>query len=205
VPLGVIAGVGAAIGGIGQLVGAFGGGSSGPSAGQVSSQQLQEQSAVFGEQQGFEAQLAALLKDPSSVTKLPGYQFNLEQGEGSLARQFIAAGYGGSGNMGAGLVKYGQDYASSAYQQQVQILSQLAGITAPSSPAALGGNALTGQSNQNQQMNNLLYQLGVLGGNQPYGGWNLFAAAGTPGSGGWTGGINPAWSGGQTPTITTSG
>ena len=193
-PLGVIAGVGAAAGGIAQLVNAFSG-PSGPSAGQISGQQSQEQATVFGEQQGFEQQLAALLKDPSSVTKLPGYQFQLGQGEQSLARQFIAASYGGSGNMGAGLIKYGQDYASNAYQQQVGILSQLAGITAPSSPAALGGNALTGQANQNAQMNNMLYQLGVLGGYQPFGGaqnaWNSvsnwFSGAGTPGAGGGDG------------------
>lgn len=190
-PLGVIgavagAGIAAATGGtiatgiaLGGLAGsaiasATGGFGGGPSAGGVSGQQSYEQSTVFGEQQGFEQQLAKLIQDPSSVTKLPGYSFNLGQGEEALFRGMNAQGYGGSGNLGGGLVKYGEDYAMSTYNQQVGILSQLAGITAPSSPAQLGGNALAGQQSQNQQMNNLLYQLGILGSG------GAFGSAGSP-------------------------
>src|SRR5208282_2868284 len=38
-----------------------------------------ESSTIFGEQQGYEAQLNKLIANPSSVTSLPGYQFNLSQ------------------------------------------------------------------------------------------------------------------------------
>lgn len=192
---------GIALGGLagGALATATGGLGGGPSAGSVSGTQNFEQQTIFGEQQGFEQQLQKLISDPSSVTKTPGYQFNFGQGEEALFRGMNAQGYGGSGNLGGALVKYGQDYATNTYNQQVAILSQLAGITAPSSPAQLGGNALAGQQNQNQQMNNLLYQLGILGGG------GAFGSAGTSGGAGGIFGGMFGGSGGGTAGVSSPG
>jgi hypothetical protein len=172
VPLGIVSGVVGVAAGLNSLFGG-GGGGSGPSSGQVSQQQLQEQATVFGEQQGFEQQLYNLIKNPSSVTSLPGYSFFKQQGQDSLVRSGAAGGYLGSGNLGAGLVKYGQDYASNFYNQQVGVLAQLAGLAV--NPASYGSAATTGAANQTQQFNNLMYQLGALGGTigstySPFGG-----------------------------------
>lgn len=154
----------------------------------VANQQEYQSSVIFGEQQGFEQQLRHLLDNPQDVTKLPGYQFNFDQGASALSRQFAASGLRGSGNMGAGLVKYGQDYASNAYLQQANLLASLSGITAASSPSqggAVAGDVTT--SNNRLQMantNNMLSELGILGGmfGKTGGGWG--GSAGGVGTGG---------------------
>lgn len=84
---------------------------------------------LFGEQQGFEQQLEALMKDPGSVKDLPGYKFQFDQGTQAVARQMAASGFGGSGNEAIALTQYGQGFAENAYQQQAQLLAQLSGLT----------------------------------------------------------------------------
>ncbi len=67
----------------------------------------------------FAAQLSDLMKDPSSVTKYPGYDAGLQAVERKMASQ----GYNGSGNMMTALQKYGGDF----FDQAVGRLSGLAG------------------------------------------------------------------------------
>jgi hypothetical protein len=123
-----------------------------------------EQQTIFAEQQNYEQQLEKLIADPSSVTKLPGYEFQLGQGTTAVARQMAGSGYLGSGNEAAALTQYGQGLAQNFYTTQANLLAQLAGITAPSSPAQLGAVATQQQSNQWQQMFAAMGGLGTLAG-----------------------------------------
>src|SRR5271170_6184883 len=82
----------------------------------LASQLEGEGATVFGEQQYYAEQLNKLIANPSSVTSLPGYQFNLQTGEQSVARQF--GPQAGSGAEGVALTQYGENYANSAYQTQ---------------------------------------------------------------------------------------
>lgn len=104
--------------------------------------ELGMQQTQFGEQQQYAQQLQELIANPSSVQNLPGYQFNLDQGSTTVARQMAASGFLGSGNEATALEQYGQNYANSAYTTQAQLLSSLAGFNAP----AYGANA-TGSTN----------------------------------------------------------
>jgi hypothetical protein len=70
-------------------------------------------------------QLNALMTDPSSITSRPGYQFRLNEGLSAIDRNASRAGYLGSGNRLLELTRYGQDYASSEYDNEVNRLSQL--------------------------------------------------------------------------------
>ena len=134
-----------------------------------------------GEQQGYAHQLSALIADPSSVTSLPGYSFQLNQGSDAVAREMAASGFAGSGNEAIALTQYGQGYAQSAYQQQAQLLASLSGLTAASSPAQ---TAMAGLSAGNQAFSQMGASLSSLG----YGLTNYSAgAAGSPGAGGQTG------------------
>lgn len=111
-------------------------------------EQLYEQQTIFGEQQGFEKQLAKLIQDPSSVTTSPGYQFGLSQGLQGVERQYGAMGLNKSGGAGSALFNYGQNYAMNSWMQQIQMLAGLSGITGGAgSTAGLGGNVTTAQSN----------------------------------------------------------
>lgn len=179
---------------------AFGPLTGGPSAGQVSGTQLGEQQTVFGEQQYYANQLQQLIANPSSVTSLPGYQQMFTEGERAVSEQMGPGGYVGSGTQAISLLNAGANLENSFYTQQVNMLAQLSGLTAPSSPSQLGSNAITGQTSQANQFNNLLYQLGILGSKS-----GLFSSAGTPASSttpntgnqgtgvqlGWTGGMGP--------------
>ena len=150
---------------------------------QVTRQTAQEQAITFGEQQQYEKQLAALMADPSSVTKTPGYAFNFGQGALATQRGFP----GGGGARDAALTTYGQNYAMNTYNQQVQMLSAIAGITAPSSPGQLGGVAAGSAAQSTSQLNNTLTQIGIM---------SALAKGGTTGGGGYTGiGGGDGWSG----------
>lgn len=136
----------------------------------IAQQQLQMQQTAFGEQQGFEGQLESLIKDPSSVSKLPGYQFQMDQGTQAVAKQMAATGYGGSGNEAIALQKFGQGTASSFYGQQASLLAQLAGL-APSSASSFGANANSGAAGASAssasaagQWNNTFQNLGAITG-----------------------------------------
>jgi hypothetical protein len=135
---------------------------------------------VFGEQQYYAQQLQQLMANPQSVSSLPGYQFNFNQGAQAVQRQEGAAGFNGSGNEGIALTQYGQNYATSAYTTQEQMLSQLAGLTAPSSPSQLTGAAIGANANSFNQLGTALSALG-------YGAGKIStAASGGGGGGGFT-------------------
>lgn len=190
------AGVGAAAA-VGSLaVGAYSAIQSGKAADRqlgIENTQLGMEQQLFGEQQGYADQLSKLLADPSSVTSLPGYKFNKDQGAETIARQF--AQNPGSGAEGAALTRYGQDYASSAYLQQANLLASLSGLT--QNPAGLGsvanqagGNAIAGQGQSFDQLQRLLAQGGSIA--RQFGPGGVFSSAGTPGAAG-------AGSGGGSP------
>lgn len=134
----------------------------------------------FGEQQGFASQLQQLIQNPSSVSQLPGYQFQMGQGTQAVARQMGAAGLGGSDAEAMALMRYGQGQAASFYGQQTQLLAGLSGLQAASSPAqgiAAASGAQTAATQQEASM------FGAMGGMMQAGrgaGW--FGSAGTPGA-----------------------
>lgn len=85
---------------------------------------------------------AALLRDPSSITTMPGYEAGLQ----AVQRAGAANGWLGSGNMMASIAKFGNDFYSQALQQ----LSGIAGAgfnPASGAQVALQG---TGASNAMQ-------------------------------------------------------
>jgi hypothetical protein len=140
----------------------------------VANQSLYQSNTVFGEQQGFEKQLQQLISDPSSVTKLPGYQFNLQQGEQAVARQFGPTA--GSGAEGIALTQYGANYANNAYATQVGVLSNLAGITSPVNPTSANSVAATGYADATKALDQIIAAM------------TFAAGAGTGGGGGGGGG-----------------
>lgn len=86
------------------------------------------QADPFGQYRGqYGDQLSRLTANPGSVTSLPGYQFQYDQGLQALMRQAAAGGQLGSGGMVAASQKYGQDYAQNFYSNEVNRLAQLAG------------------------------------------------------------------------------
>lgn len=116
-------------GGGGFLNGMFGGASGNAGAtgdllrggfGLYQASQLRQAGQPSAINQTAEAQLQALLANPSSVTNLPGYGAGIE----AVQRGMAAGGYLGSGNMAAALQKYGGDFYNNAVGQYSN-LSQL--------------------------------------------------------------------------------
>lgn len=133
---------------------------------------------TFAEQQGYAQQLQQLVQNPSSVSQLPGYQFQMGQGTQAVARQMGAAGQGGSDAESMALMRYGQGLASSFYGQQTNLLASLSGLQAASSPAQNVSAASGAQQAATQQQASMF---GALGGMMQAGrgaGW--FGSAGTP-------------------------
>lgn len=153
-------------------------------ANKIANSQLGFEEGIYNDQGKYRDQLDALLNDPSSVSKLPSYDFFKKQGEESVARNFAA---NPSGKEGVALEEYGQNYASSAYTQQAQLLASLSGLNqnpASYGSAAVGANsnAISGQSQTFQQLQQLLAQGGSA--MKMFGPQGDFATAGTPGAGG---------------------
>lgn len=71
-------------------------------------------------------QMQALLKDPSSLTSTPGYQFGVDQGAKTLNSGAAARGQTYSGGQAKALTRYGQDYAGTKLNDSFNRLSQLA-------------------------------------------------------------------------------
>lgn len=115
-----------------------------------SAQQVLAQSNPFGAYRGiYGNQLLQLMQNPSSVTSLPGYNFQLDQGVAALDRSALApGGVGQGGGLDTQLTQYGQGLASSFYNNQVQTLSGLAGANIPPANPAQAlqgvGGAATG-------------------------------------------------------------
>jgi hypothetical protein len=116
-----------------------------------------------GEQMYYNNLLQQLIANPSSVSQLPGFQFQLDTGSKAIAAGMGAGGFAGSGNEAAALTEFGQGLASSFYGQQTSLLASLSGVTAPSSPAqnisaATGASGLTSST-----LSSLLNSLGFYG------------------------------------------
>lgn len=97
--------------------------------GAPSTQQQQSAYAPFSSQYAnYQPMLQNLVSNPSSVTSTPGYQFNLSQGETAVNQGMASEGLLGSGNQATALTQYGQNYATSQYQTQLQNLMSLSGV-----------------------------------------------------------------------------
>jgi hypothetical protein len=102
------------------------------------------------------SQIQALLKDPSSITTQPDYQFGLNQGIKARENSAASRGMLYSGAQQKELQRYGNDYAGTKLNESYNRLSNLAGIGqvgASGSAQAAGqygsqaGNNITGMGN----------------------------------------------------------
>lgn len=166
----------------------------------ISDQQMGMAGTVFGEQQDYAAQLKALIANPSAVTSLPGYKFNLAQGEQAVSRGFGPTA--GSGAEGIALTQYGQNYATSAYDSQVKLLSSLAGLSSSVNPSTAGGVASGASAEGFNEMGKILASIGYLGKTGAAGGGGFFGGGGgtdpaapTPGPDGQPGPYMPQLTG----------
>lgn len=157
------------------------------SSSQTAGTELGMAETTQGEQMYYNSMLQQLIANPSSVTQLPGYQFQLDQGSKAVADAMGPGGFAGSGNEAAALTTFGQGVASSFYGQQTSLLASLSGVTNASSPSqsATAGNQATQTSLST--ISSLLNSLGFYG---KLAGTNTGAPSGTPGAstGGVTGG-----------------
>jgi hypothetical protein len=120
----------------------MGGGGGGASGAAAAADPFADQRAQYQDQ------LSKLMKDPSSITSDPGYQFQLKQGLDAVNGSMGAAGYLNSGNRLTALTKYGQDYASTQLQNKELFLAQLAGANVGSPGTA--GQIMQSQNQLNQ-------------------------------------------------------
>ena len=112
----------------------------------------------FSSQRGqYQTDLANLIRDPSSVTKTPGYQFQFDQGMQALERTLAAGGELNSGKAQTEAIQYGQGFAMNQFQQQEQMFAKLAGADI-GSPGEAGKLYAGGQSEINSFLSNLLGQ-----------------------------------------------
>lgn len=129
----------------------FGGSATGQQQNANASAGAADAATLFKEQQGFEKQLQDLITNPSSVTSLPGYKFQMDQGTSAVASKMAASGFLSSTAEADALTQFGQGVASNFYGQQAQLLANISGIT--QSPAnflnasTAAANAATTQSN----------------------------------------------------------
>lgn len=107
------------------------------------SRQAMGASDPFGSQRaGYAAQLAALMKDPSSLAEEPGYKFQFAQGQQAVTRNMASRGFLDSGNEAVALTEYGQGFAQNYRNKRVEELSLLSGAgISPSFGASLSGYA----------------------------------------------------------------
>lgn len=72
----------------------------------------------------YRDQLAQLMRDPSSVKNIPGYQFGLDEGRLAIERRGAASGSGG--NEAIALARYTPEYAGKFYDMEARRLANLA-------------------------------------------------------------------------------
>lgn len=127
--------------------------------------------------------LQDLMSDPSSVTKLPSYQFKLSEGLGALERSKLSKGKFFSGETARDIIDYAEGLASSTYDTEWLKRFNLVN---------LGQSAAAGQANVGMNLANLLsgsYQTqgqDVASANSA--GVNMFAQLGAMYAGGGFGG-----------------
>lgn len=153
----------------GALTGGMGGGGAGGAAAAAD---------PFAAQRGqYQQQLSDLMKNPSSITSDPGYQFQLKQGLDAVNGAMGSAGYLNSGNRLTALQQEGQNFASTSLQNKELFLAQLAGANVGSPGEA--GSILQQQNMANQQAG------GVLGNALGQGVSNLISGFNTGSGGGY--------------------
>lgn len=103
---------------------------------------------------GYAAQLQGLMNDPSSITRMPGYQFGLDQGTSALTKNLASQGLTGSGTAASAITDNASRYAGNFYQQQIQTLSGLSGASMNNAGTSLAGQA-AGANLQNNSVNNM--------------------------------------------------
>lgn len=112
-------------------------------------------------------QLQNLMANPSSVTNLPGYQFGLQQQTDALQNQNTAGGMLLSGQNINGIAALTSGYASNAYQQAVNNLTQQTqiGQQSATNQANLTANAANNIANYQGQIGNTLGNADIAAGN----------------------------------------
>lgn len=104
-------------------------------------------------------QINALMKDPSSITQDPGYQFGLNQGQSQIDNSAAARGGYYSGAQMKASQRYGQDYAGTKLDQSLNRLMGVAGL------GQVGGTNNQQNNNQfSQQQGNALMNGGNIRG-----------------------------------------
>lgn len=88
-----------------------------------------------------------LIRDPSSVRSLPGYQFGLDQGNRSIAHAGVGNGNLFSGKTGKAFESYGINYADQKYGDQ---LARLLGVSQQGLGATQAGINTAGTGLQGQ-------------------------------------------------------
>lgn len=103
------------------------------------------------------AMVRALMADPGSVSKMPGYQFGMDEGRRAIQRTGAAGGSGG--NEAIALARYTPEYAQNFYNNEIARRMQLG-----SGEAQLGtANAGIGLNAQNAANNLMSGSLGSIG------------------------------------------
>lgn len=76
------------------------------------------------------------------LSQMPGYQFQMQQGQQAVGRNLAAAGLSDSGAAGKALTQYGQGFAQNYASQYVNGLQSLAGLgqTSVAQTGAAGAN-----------------------------------------------------------------
>jgi len=100
----------------------------------------------------YQGQLSALMADPSSISKTPGYQFQFDQGMQALERQQAAGGAANSGQAETAAIQFGQGLAQTSFGNWESMLADLSGanIGNPGQAGQLSGQ-YQNQANQGIQ------------------------------------------------------
>ena len=124
-------------------------------------------------------QLQELMANPSSVTSLPGYQFQQQSGTQNTEMQLANRGLINSSAEQAALSKFNQNLASSYYNDEFNRLAKLSGADQNPYNAALAG---VKQGNDVTTSNNQNIGAGLTALTNIYNGWNKNNNSGiTPG------------------------
>lgn len=92
------------------------------------------------------ADLNALRANPSMVSQLPGYLFELDQGTQAITRKAAASGFRGSGNVLFELQKFGQGLASKSYADEFSRRYGLAQLGQSAAASLSGASVQTGNT-----------------------------------------------------------
>lgn len=128
-------------------------------------------------QSHYDAELRALMADPSRIYSDPGYQEAQRQGVQAIERSGTLQGFTGSGNAAIALQKFGQSFATDYLRQQQQLLASLSGAQFnPASAMSAGANA---DAQAFSQLGSTLASLGYTFGGGGGGGGGGYGSSGS--------------------------